>query len=190
MATKKECQNIVLSSAKKILIAPYDATKIANGTAKASATDIGFTSGNVTITGAIEKNLVMVDQSATPVREIVTAVNLNLGIPTASVTLANLALALQVQFGADGKASFLKEAYYSVWIESDGPKNDQGHNLQREMLIEKVSFAGTGEIAFSRTDIQNPTIEGKLIWCPDPENPDYIGLSMTETDPDESQSES
>ena len=103
MPTKTECKNIVLSSAKKVLIAPYDATKIAAGTAEASATDIGFTNGGVTISGAVEKALIQVDQSATPIREITTAVNLNLSIPLASVTLSNLELALQVELGADGK---------------------------------------------------------------------------------------
>lgn len=186
MPTKTECKNIVLSSAKKVLIAPYDATKIAAGTAEASATDIGFTNGGVTISGALEKALIQVDQSATPIREITTAVNLNLSIPLASVTLSNLELALQVELGADGKADFLKEAYYSVWVYTGGPVNAQGHETEYKYFIEKVSFAGTGELALSRTDMQNPNLEGKLIHCPDPDDPDYIGLTVTQIDPDDS----
>lgn len=174
MPTKTECKNIVLSSAKKVLIAPY-------GSTKEQATDIGFTNGGVTITGAIEKALIQVDQSLTPIREITTAVNLNLSIPLASVTLANLAAALQVEFDANGAASFLKEAYYSVWVETEGPVGDNGKPSNRTFEFEKVSFAGTGELALSRTDMQNPTLEGKLIHCPDPDNPDYIGIKVTET---------
>lgn len=172
MPTKTECKNIVLSSAKKVLIAPF-------GSTKEQATDIGFTNGGVTITGAIEKALVQVDQSATPIREIVTAVNLNLSIPLASVTLANLALALQVEFDANGVASFLKEAYYSVWVETEGPVVNTKPST-RTFEFEKVSFAGTGELALSRTDIQNPTLEGKLIYCPDPDYPNHIGITVTE----------
>lgn len=172
MPNQNECTNIVLSSAKKVLIAPY-------GSTKEQATDIGFTNGGVTITGAIEKALIQVDQSLTPIREITTAVNLNLGIPLASITMANLALALQVEFDANGAASFKKEAYYSVWVETEGPVVN-GKPVIRTFEFEKVSFAGTGELSLSRTDIQNPTLEGKLIWCPDPENPDYIGMSVTE----------
>lgn len=182
MPVTKECKNIVLSSAKTILIAPY-------GTAKSGATDIGFTNGGVTITGAIEKALIQVDQSATPIREIVTAVNLNLSIPLASITLANLEKALQISVdGTTGKASFLKEQYYSVWIETDGPVNDNGNPIKRTFTFEKVSFAGTGELALSRTDMQNPTLEGKLIHCPDTEDPNYIGISVEDVDPDESAS--
>lgn len=173
MPTKTECKNIVLSSAKKVLIAPF-------GSTKSEATDIGFTNGNVTITGAIEKALIMVDQSLTPIREITTAVNLNLSIPLASVTLANLALALQVEFDANGVASFLKEAYYSVWVETEGPVGADGKPVKRTFEFEKVSFAGTGELALSRTDMQNPTLEGKLIHCPDPDYPDNIGVTVTE----------
>lgn len=173
MPAKEECKNVVLSSAKKILVAPY-------GSSKSEATDIGFTSGNVTITGAIEKNLVLVDQSPTPIREIVTAVNLNLGIPLASITLDNLKLALQFDLDNTGKADFLKEKYYSVWIESEGPVGSNGKPKVRTYFFEKVSFAGTGELALSRTDIQNPTIEAKLIHCPDPDDPSYIGLQITE----------
>jgi hypothetical protein len=172
MPTNTECKNIVLSSAKKVLIAPY-------GSTKEQATDIGFTSGNVTITGAVEKALIMVDQSATPIREIVTAVNLNLSIPLASVTLDNLAIALQVELDADGKADFLKEKYYSVWVETEGPVVDTTPST-RTFEFEKVSFAGTGELALSRTDMQNPTLEGKLIHCPDPDYPNYIGIKITE----------
>lgn len=173
MPTQQECKNIVLSSAKKVLIAPY-------GSTKSQATDIGFTNGNVTITGAVEKALIMVDQSFTPIREITTAVNLNLSIPLASVTLSNLALALQVEFDANGAASFLKEAYYAVWVETEGPVGADGKPVTRTFEFEKVSFAGTGELALSRTDMQNPSLEGKLIHCPDPENPDYIGIKVTE----------
>lgn len=172
MPTNTECKNIVLSSAKKVLIAPY-------GSTKEQATDIGFTSGNVTITGAVEKALIMVDQSATPIREIVTAVNLNLSIPLASVTLDNLAIALQVELDAEGKADFLKEKYYSVWVETEGPVVDTTPST-RTFEFEKVSFAGTGELALSRTDMQNPTLEGKLIHCPDPDYPNYIGIKITE----------
>lgn len=178
MPTKTECKNIVLSSAKKVLIAPY-------GSTKSEATDIGFTNGGVTITGAIEKALIQVDQSATPIREIVTAVNLNLSIPLASVTLDNLAIALQVEFDANGKADFLKEKYYSVWVETEGPVVGT-KPVTRTFEFEKVSFAGTGELALSRTDMQNPTLEGKLIHCPDPDYPNYIGIIVTE----ESESES
>lgn len=173
MPNKQECKNIVLSSAKKVLIAPF-------GSTKDQATDIGFTSGNVTITGAIEKALIQVDQSLTPIREITTAVNLNLSIPLASVTLSNLALALQVEFDANGVATFLKEAYYSVWVETEGPIGDNGKPVTRTFAFEKVSFAGTGELALSRTDMQNPTLEGKLIHCPDPDYPDNIGITVTE----------
>lgn len=173
MPTKTECKNIVLSSAKKVLIAPY-------GKTKQEATDIGFTNGGVTITGAIEKALIQVDQSATPIREITTAVNLNLSIPLASVTMANLATALQVTFDANGKADFLKEAYYSVWVETEGPVGANNRPTARTYEFEKVSFAGTGELALSRTDMQNPTLEGKLIHCPDPDYPDYIGIKVTE----------
>lgn len=172
MPNKNECTNIVLSSAKKVLIAPY-------GSTKEQATDIGFTNGGVTITGAIEKALIQVDQSLTPIREITTAVNLNLSIPLASVTMANLALALQVSFDSNGVASFLKEAYYSVWVETEGPVVN-GVPVTRTFEFEKVSFAGTGELALSRTDMQNPTLEGKLIHCPDPANPNYIGITVTE----------
>lgn len=175
MPNRQECKNIVLSSAKKVLIAPF-------GSTKEQATDIGFTSGNVTITGAVEKALIQVDQSLTPIREITTAVNLNLSIPLASVTLSNLALALQVEFDAQGNASFLKEAYYSVWVETEGPVGDNGKPKARTFEFEKVSFAGTGELALSRTDMQNPTLEGKLIHCPDPDYPDYIGIKVTESD--------
>lgn len=178
MPTTNECKNIVLSSAKKVLIAPY-------GSTKAQATDIGFTNGGVTISGAIEKALIQVDQSATPIREIVTAVNLNLSIPLASITLDNLAIALQVEFDANGKADFLKEKYYSVWVETEGPVVGS-HPVTRTFEFEKVSFAGTGELALSRTDMQNPTLEGKLIHCPDPDYPNYIGIIVT----DESESES
>lgn len=188
MPKKNECKEVVLSSAKQILIAPYDATKIENGTAKASARDIGFTSGGVTLTEAFEKTAIMVDQSATPIRDIVTAVGFNLSIPMASLPLENLKLALQVALGADGKADFLKEAYYSVWVITDGPVNAQGHLTEYEYFFEKMSFAGTPEIAMSRTDMQNPTLEGKLIHCPDPDDPSYIGLSVTQNDPDESES--
>lgn len=179
MPTKTECKNIVLSSAKKVLIAPY-------GSTKSEATDIGFTNGGVTITGAIEKSLIQVDQSATPIREIVTAVNLNLSIPLASVTLANLAIALQVELDNSGKADFLKEKYYSVWVETEGPVVGT-KPVNRTFEFEKVSFAGTGELALSRTDMQNPTLEGKLIHCPDPDYPNYIGISITE-ESDESES--
>lgn len=172
MPTKTECKNIVLSSAKKVLIAPY-------GSTKEEATDIGFTNGGVTISGAIEKALIQVDQSATPIREIVTAVNLNLSIPLASVTLDNLAIALQVELDAEGKADFLKEKYYSVWVETEGPVVDTTPST-RTFEFEKVSFAGTGELALSRTDMQNPTLEGKLIHCPDPDYPNYIGIKITE----------
>lgn len=172
MPTKTECKNIVLSSAKKVLIAPY-------GSTKEQATDIGFTNGGVTISGAIEKALIQVDQSATPIREIVTAVNLNLSIPLASVTLDNLAIALQVELDAEGKADFLKEKYYSVWVETEGPVVDTTPST-RTFEFEKVSFAGTGELALSRTDMQNPTLEGKLIHCPDPDYPNYIGIKITE----------
>lgn len=172
MPTKTECKNIVLSSAKKVLIAPY-------GSTKEQATDIGFTNGGVTISGAIEKALIQVDQSATPIREIVTAVNLNLSIPLASVTLDNLAIALQVELDAEGKADFLKEKYYSVWVETEGPVVDTIPST-RTFEFEKVSFAGTGELALSRTDMQNPTLEGKLIHCPDPDYPNYIGIKITE----------
>ena len=172
MPTKTECKNIVLSSAKKVLIAPY-------GSTKEQATDIGFTNGGVTISGAIEKALIQVDQSATPIREIVTAVNLNLSIPLASVTLDNLAIALQVELDANGKADFLKEKYYSVWVETEGPVVDTTPST-RTFEFEKVSFAGTGELALSRTDMQNPTLEGKLIHCPDPDYPNYIGIKITE----------
>ena len=180
MPTKTECKNIVLSSAKKVLIAPF-------GSTKSQATDIGFTNGNVSITGAIEKALIMVDQSVTPIREITTAVNLNLSIPLASVTMANLALALQVEFDANGVASFLKEAYYSVWVETEGPVGENGKPVTRTFEFEKVSFAGTGELALSRTDMQNPTLEGKLIHCPDPDYPNNIGITVTE-ESDESES--
>ena len=179
MPQEKECKNIVLSSAKKILIAPY-------GTAKSGATDIGFTSGNVTITEAIEKQAVMVDQSFTPIRHITTAVNLNLSIPLASISLNNLALSFQVAFDEQGNAKLLKEQYYSVWIETEGPANNQGHATQREFYFEKMSFNGTGELAMSRTDIQNPSLEGQLVWCPDPQDPEYLGWSVSENDPDES----
>jgi len=179
MPTKTECKNIVLSSAKKVLIAPY-------GSTKQEATDIGFTNGGVTISGAIEKALIQVDQSATPIREITTAVNLNLSIPLASITLDNLALALQVEFDNAGVASFLKEAYYSVWVETEGPVVGT-KPVTRTFEFEKVSFAGTGELALSRTDMQNPTLEGKLIHCPDPDYPDYIGITVTD-ESDESES--
>lgn len=179
MPTSTECKNIVLSSAKKVLIAPF-------GTEKSGATDIGFTNGGVTISGAIEKALIQIDQSPTPIREIVTAVNLNLSIPLASVTLSNLEKALQVSIDADGKASFLKEQYYSVWVETEGPINASGNPITRTFVFDKVSFAGTGELALSRTDMQTPTLEGKLIHCPDTDNPNYIGISIEETDPDES----
>ena len=105
-----------------------------------------------------------------------------MSIPLASVTLANLALALQVEFDAEGNASFLKEAYYSVWVETEGPVGDNGKPKARTFEFEKVSFAGTGELALSRTDMQNPTLEGKLIHCPDPDYPDYIGIKVTEAD--------
>lgn len=170
---KEECKNIVLSSAKRILVAPY-------GTPKTGATDIGFTSGNVTITGAIEKQLVIVDQSPTPIREITTAVNLNLGIPMASITLDNLKMALQVALDSNGKATFLKEQYYSVWVETEGPVGSNGRPKKRTFEFEKVSFAGTAELALSRTDIQNPTLEGKLIHCPDPDYPNEIGIKINE----------
>lgn len=178
MPNKQECKNIVLSSAKKVLIAPY-------GSTKSEATDIGFTSGGVTISGAVEKALIQVDQSATPIREIVTAVNLNISIPLASITLDNLAIALQVEFDSNGKADFLKEKYYSVWVETEGPVVG-GAPVTRTFEFEKVSFAGTGELALSRTDMQNPNLEGKLIHCPDPDYPNYIGIIVT----DESESES
>lgn len=155
----KECQNIVLSGIKKMLIAPL-------GVEKTAARDVGFTNGNVTLTAAFEYADVMVDQSLLPVRRIATAVNYNFAAPLASMSLDNLAIGLGVVFGPDGQATLAQERYYQVWLETDGPVNDEGKKAVREIYFPKIALGGTTELAFSRTDAQTANLEGVIINCP------------------------
>lgn len=169
----KECQNIVLSSVKKMLIAPLGATK-------ETARDVGFTNGNVTITAAFEYADVSVDQSLMPVRRVATGVAFNFTAPLASMTLENLALALGVTFGADGQATLAQERYFQVWLETDGPVNDQGVKALREIYIPKLALGGTAELAFSKTDAQTANLEGTLINCPtEGENVNFLQITDT-----------
>lgn len=172
---EKKCQDIVVSAVKKLLIAPL-------GAAKSSAVDVGFTNGNITITAAQEFADVMVDQSFTPVRSILTAANYNFAAPLAAMNLDNLAIALGVEFDAQGNASIVKERYYQVWIETEGPVNDSGVKAEREIYIPKLRLGGTAEIAFSRTDAQTANLEGVLVNCPDEATGNNINVfAITDT---------
>lgn len=169
----KECQNIVLSSIKKMLIAPMGATK-------EKARDVGFTNGNVTLSAAFEYADVTVDQSLMPVRRIATSVGYNFAAPLACMTLENLALGLGVDFDSDGKATLAAERYFQVWLETDGPVNDQGVKAAREIYIPKLALGGTTELAFSKTEAQTANLEGVLINCPtDGENVNFLQITDT-----------
>ena len=157
---EKKCQDIVVSAVKKLLIAPL-------GAAKSAAVDVGFTIGNITITAAKEFVDVSVDQSLVPVRSITTAANYNFAAPLAAINLSNLALALGVDFDANGQASVVKESYYQVWIETEGPVNNSGEKAEREIYIPKLRLGGTAELTFSKTDAQTLNLEGVLVNCPD-----------------------
>ena len=143
---EQQCQNTVLGGAKSVKIAPLGAEKTA-------AIDLGFTN-------------VVVDQSVVPVRKIATAAQYTLSIPLAGITPENLALAFGVELDGSGIATLTKEAYYQVWIDTDGPVNNSGVKATREFYFAKVSFNGTGEIALSRTDQQTVTLEGSIVNCP------------------------
>lgn len=156
---EQQCQNTVLGGAKSVKIAPLGAEKTA-------AIDLGFTNGGVTLTAAVEKTDVVVDQSAVPVRKIATAAQYTLSIPLAGITPENLALAFGVELDGSGIATLTKEDYYQVWIDTDGPVNNSGVKATREFYFAKVSFNGTGEIALSRTDQQTVTLEGSIVNCP------------------------
>lgn len=169
----KECQNIVLSSVHKMLIAPL-------GAEKTTARDVGFTNGNVTLTAAYEYADVTVDQSLMPIRRIATSVGYNFTAPLASMSLENLALALGVALDAEGKATIAQERYFQVWLETDGPVNDDGVKAVREIYIPKLALGGTGEIAFSKTEAQTANLEGVLINCPtDGENVNFLQITDT-----------
>lgn len=174
MADKK-CQDIVVSAVKKLLIAPF-------GAAKSAAVDVGFSIGNITLTAAQEFVDVMVDQSFTPVRSILTAANYTFAAPLAAINLENLALALGVEFDAQGQATIVKERYYQVWIETEGPVSDAGVKAEREIYIPKLRLGGTGELSFSRTDAQTVNLEGTLVNCPDDTTGNNINIfTITDT---------
>lgn len=174
MADKK-CQDIVVSAVKKLLIAPL-------GAAKSAAVDVGFSIGNITLTAAQEFVDVMVDQSFTPVRSILTAANYTFAAPLAAINLENLAYALGVEFDANGQATIVKERYYQVWIETEGPVNNAGVKAEREIYIPKLRLGGTGELAFSRTDAQTVNLEGTLVNCPDETTGNNINIfTITDT---------
>ena len=174
MADKK-CQDIVVSAVKKLLIAPF-------GAEKSEAVDVGFSIGNITLTAAQEFVDVMVDQSFTPVRSILTAANYTFAAPLAAINLENLALALGVEFDANGQATIVKERYYQVWIETEGPVSDAGVKAEREIYIPKLRLGGTGELSFSRTDAQTVNLEGTLVNCPDATTGNNINIfTITDT---------
>lgn len=172
---EKKCQDIVVSAVKKLLIAPL-------GAAKSAAVDVGFTIGNITITAAQEFADVLVDQSFTPVRSILTTANYTFAAPLAAINLSNLALALGVEFDAQGNASVVKERYYQVWIETEGPVNNSGEKAEREIYIPKLRLGGTAELSFSKTDAQTANLEGTLINCPDETTGNNINVfTITDT---------
>lgn len=155
----QKCKDIVVSGVRNLLIAPL-------GTAKADATDVGFTSGSVTFTAALEFTDVTVDQSFMPVRSILNAANYTFAAPLAGMNLDNLAIGLGVEFDNSGYASLVKERYYQVWFEADGPVGDNGRPTVHSYYIPKLRLGGTSEITFSRTDAQTANLEGTLINCP------------------------
>lgn len=170
----QKCKDIVVSGVRNLLIAPLGATK-------EQATDVGFTNGNVTITAALEFNDVMVDQSFTPIRSILTAANYNFTAPLAGMKLENLAIGLGVEFDASGFASLVKERYYQVWFEADGPVGDNGKPSTYAYYIPKLRLGGTAELSFSRTDAQTANLEGTLINCPtDGNNINFLQITEVE----------
>lgn len=168
-----ECQNTVIAGPSSVKIAPL-------GAAKEAASDLGLTNGGVTITAALEKTDVMVDQSLLPVRKITTAAQYMLSVPLASVTPENLALAFGVEI-TEGTVKIPAEKYFQVWVDTQGPVNDKGVAAAREFYFAKVVFNGTGELVLSRTEQQTVTLEGSIVGCPAAGSCENAGF-MTITD--------
>lgn len=170
-----ECQNTIIAGPASVKVAPL-------GETKANATALGFTNGGVTITANVTKTAVRVDQGKFPVRAVPTEAEMTVSIPLASITLANIEKAFNMDLAAGtGLATFTDETYYQLWIDTKGPVDDNGVKADREYYFAKVSFNSSDGLVLSRTDQQTLTLEATVINCPDENGVDTGYASVTDT---------
>lgn len=170
-----ECQNTIIAGPASVKVAPL-------GETKANATALGFTNGGVTITANVTKTAVRVDQGKFPVRAVPTEAEMTVSIPLASITLANIEKAFNMDLAAGtGIATFTDETYYQLWIDTKGPVDNNGVKADREYYFAKVSFNSSDGLVLSRTDQQTLTLEATVINCPDDNGVDTGYASVTDT---------
>lgn len=170
-----ECQNTIIAGPASVKVAPL-------GETKANATALGFTNGGVTITANVTKTAVRVDQGKFPVRAVPTEAEMTVSIPLASITLANIEKAFNMDLAAvTGIATFTDETYYQLWIDTKGPVDNNGVKADREYYFAKVSFNSSDGLVLSRTDQQTLTLEATVINCPDENGVDTGYASVTDT---------
>lgn len=170
-----ECQNTIIAGPASVKVAPL-------GETKANATALGFTNGGVTITANVTKTAVRVDQGKFPVRAVPTEAEMTVSIPLASITLANIEKAFNMDLAAGtGIATFTDETYYQLWIDTKGPVDNNGVKADREYYFAKVSFNSSDGLVLSRTDQQTLTLEATVINCPDENGVDTGYASVTDT---------
>lgn len=159
-----ESENIILSGAFDVRIAPYNRATPAT---LADAISIGLTNGGVELTSATEKTAVEVDQLLGAPRYITTKAALGGKITMAEITLDNMAKAFDTQSAPATESGNLtlkfdnaSEKYHTVFLVSKGAYDAATQTTKyRVFHFFKVSFKGTGAINFSKTEAQTMPLE-------------------------------
>lgn len=171
-----ECKNTIISGVTDVLVGDLSATE-------QTATSLGATNGGVTLTAAVEKTDVVVDQSLLPIRKIATSAGYTLSIPLAEITKDNLAKVLGLTIDNENKVTLVPEEYHQIWIKTKGVVNSSGKQQVRTFHFPKVSFIPNGELNMSRTDQQTITLEAAVVNCPtNGSNVEF--MSVTDEDPE------
>jgi len=168
-----DCKNIVVGAAAQVLVGPV-------GSPKTQARDLGATNGDVTLSIAMTKTDVVIDQALGAIRSVPISVERTVSIPLSEITLENLGLILDTVDAPAGNTLTVEqngERYYKLWIIIDGVLDTNGKAVDREIVINRFASSGSGDNTNTKGTQQTITLTGKALYDCDGSS----GLTITDT---------